>query len=135
MEQAGAVHDRELVARAGEGLDPGAPRGGVVEHVLEAATLDQLAHHVAAAAGQGAEAEDAGEAEAFETGEGDGLAHERAHFALAGARDEELEGDDARGHAIAYRPDLSAAARAEAAHGFVSGGEIHRDSESTRVGV
>ncbi len=122
VQQARPVHDRELVARRGDGLEPG--RRAVLEHVLQAGPEDQLAQHVAPAAVQRPEGHHPGHPQPLEAAQRDRLSHQRADLVLAGVARQELEREHLPAHAIADRPDLAPAARAEAAQRLVTRRQI-----------
>lgn len=114
VEEQRAVQPGELIGRAGEGRHR--DRGGRVvgDEIGEAPPLDQLAHHVrAAAAGQLAEAEHARHPQPLHAGEGHRLAHQGLHLALVRVLGEGLEGHGAPGDPVPHRPHLAAAALSE----------------------
>ncbi len=116
------MEDRQLLGRAREGRDPITERD-VVDDLLEAVSLDELAQHVPAHAGfvlDRSERDDARHSEPFEAGQCHRLSDERHDLALARTLREHLEREHLPVHAVANGPDLSAAALTEQPLGFIA---------------
>src|SRR5258708_5855777 len=115
------MNDGELIASACESFDPPRVAAVLLQEVVEALALDQIAHQVAPSIAQRSECVDLRYSKSLEAAQRHCFAYKCLDLRLAGVAREHFQRKHTPVDPIAYRPDLAAPARSEAVQRLVAG--------------